>query len=172
MFSKRLTLTGLTSIALACASLGAASVASATSLERLDFNQIVDRAALCVHGEVTDIAYETVGGTVYTLTTFDVKSAAFGDPGDTVVVRTAGGNAANFAVPAASVTAGTPRFFTGSDAILFLEGGADAYEIVGFSQGVFAISGDGAAANVRLPGAAEGRVSVEDALDIIRTRRN
>jgi len=167
VFSKRLTL-GLASIALA----GAATAASATTLEKLDFNQIVDRADACVHGVVSNVAYEQVDGAVYTLTTFTVSEAAFGDPGATVTVRTAGGNASNFAVPAASVTAGAPRFFTGGSAILFLEEGANAYEIVGFSQGVFNVGGSGAAATVSLPGATDGRVAVGEAMDLIRGQRN
>lgn len=111
-------------------------LARATTLARMDVRELATRATYVVRVRSRDAASRMEGGSVWTLTTFEVLEAWKGDPPRTLCVRLPGGEAAGMRV----VVEGAPRFATGEEAILFVAVRKDGQAgILSWSQGTFRI---------------------------------
>jgi len=163
--SKSKWMMGLVSVA----SLVAASTAGATTLSKLKFDEMVNAASVCVMGDAVSSSQETRNGQVVTLTTFNVTKTAFGTPGSTITVRTAGGKTTMGRLSVSEVVAGSPQFFSGTDNVMLLslDAASNEYSIVGFNQGLFPVGNS----TVQLPQDAGGQMDVDEAIDLIRQQR-
>ncbi|MEM1192808.1 MAG: hypothetical protein AAGH42_05375 [Pseudomonadota bacterium] len=146
--------------------------AHADVVGKLKFDEIVAQSSACVVAEVTNIEYGRDEAGIYTLTTFSVVKVAFGDIGDTITVRTAGGRYKQGKISGVSVASGTPIFFNGRKSMLFLSESTSggAMEIVGENQGLFALvpSNDNF---ISMPSSMGGVTSVDVIIDRARSRR-
>ena len=120
--------------------------ASATTVIRLNFDQIVNKADVILSGRVINQenrVIETAGKKVpYTYVTLSVDEKLKGTfKGDTYTLRFKGGN-----IPEKNLTlhvGGMPTFKTGQEVFLFVrESTALPSPIVGFSQGYFHVTQD------------------------------
>ena len=148
--------------------------ASATTLNKLSSQEMIESASSCVIADVVASTQEKRNGQVVTLTTFNVSKTAFGSTDQTITVETLGGRSNVGRLKTASVFAGSPRFFMGQEALMLINQNADSgnYSLVGFNQGNFrvteAVQGR---RTVRLPEDLGGTVSVEQALVTLATER-
>lgn len=161
-------------IAFAAATLGAAALVtpvSATTLQRLEFDQVVDSASVIVVARATGSTSAMVNGELVTQTTFSVSDVASGKAGKRITVSTPGGKIRGGKVRMGEVVAGVPVFPQGSSALLFLQERADgSYGVVGFNQGAFGAFEDGGESYVRLPGSARA-ITTSEAVAQIKSRR-
>ncbi|TDF42273.1 hypothetical protein EYS14_05445 [Alteromonadaceae bacterium M269] len=150
------------------------SLSSATTLIQQSFDDMVQSASACVVAEKVSVEYLDVQGSMVTLTTFQVNDTAFGEVGETIVVRTAGGVKKRGKISTAEVVAGSPRFFDNSQSLLLLNenNGTNDYSIVGFSQGVFNVVETAQGALVNMPENLGGSLSVDEAVDMMSARRS
>lgn len=164
---------GLISAGLLAGSMALASMsASATTLEKMKFDEIVMKSSACVVGEVINIQYGQDQDGIYTLATYAVSKVAFGDIGDTITVRSDGGRVKKGKLAFAEVNAGSPMFFDGTKAMLFLSEGANgSFRVVGYNQGIFPIDTQNNA-RVSMPQSFGGISSVDSILDRARARRS
>ncbi|MEO1149696.1 MAG: hypothetical protein AAFW83_01785 [Pseudomonadota bacterium] len=138
----------------------------ATTMSRLSLGEIAQSSSACVIGEAIGVEYGRDVNGVYTLTTFRVTKSAFGDAGDTIVVRSAGGRYQTGKVSLVSVTASSPSFRVGDQAMLFLTDASDGnYAVTGFSQGAFAVRERNGASIVALPTDMGGATGLTSAID-------
>jgi len=151
-------------IGVACLT-GAAVVAHATTVQRMDKAELVSRSQLVVHGTV--IANEVVyddgpngPGNVRTITTIEVSESLKGNAGATVTVAGFGGQVGNFIYK----LPGTPEFRVGDETIVMLSkpvpnqpnmksffaplGKDGALMVSGFSQGHYTVHEDAALGKV------------------------
>ncbi|MBF7073513.1 hypothetical protein ISG33_08910 [Glaciecola sp. MH2013] len=158
------------SILFAFAVLSLSTYSSATTLAKMDFEDMVKAASACVVAEAMDVTYTQEQGGMVTLTTFKVMDTAFGDTDKTITVRTAGGMRSNSKIQMTEVVAGAPRFFKNAQSMLLLSehGNSGHFNIVGVSQGVFPVAN----AVVSLPESMGANVSIDDAISLINERRN
>ena len=127
--------------------MGAPRSASATVLVAADLSELVASAAVIVHGRVVNTEAQWLEGRrgIETLVTLEVEDALKGASIREVTFRVPGGQMG----PYRSVMPGTPSFGEGDEVIVFLGGSGPAIpHLVGFSQGVFRVSGDGEAGRV------------------------
>lgn len=152
-----------------------ASQATATSLSPLDFNELVNQASACVVASAESVTTEFRNGQTYTLTTFRVTKSAFGNVGQNIVVATAGGERKMGRLQIAEVNAGSPRFFTNQENLLFLsEANAQGtYDILGYNQGRFVVYENANGVDmVTLPTGDGSRITLDNALSVISDTRN
>lgn len=157
---------------LAGGAIAAASMpASATTLVRMDFQELVAAAEVVVVGEATASRTEETAEGVRTITTFEVDSAVVGAPGGTVEVATPGGSIQSGRFKLRIADAGAPLYILGSEALLMLDANAgDAYSVVGYSQGSFAVFDTPRGESVKLPDN-ENPETVAEAADRIRAEK-
>lgn len=148
----------------------ASTIASATTLIKMELDDMIQAASACVVGEAVGVEYVEDETGVATLTTFRVTDTAFGNIDQTFTLRTAGGKRQNTKISTTEVVAGTPLFFENSQSMLFLSenSGTGDYSIVGFSQGIFPVIDS----VVTLPESGAENISVDDAVDLMSERRN
>ena len=121
---------------------GAASL-TATTVIPPTFDQLVEQAQVIFHGTVTKLNSEWIGEGgqrhIVTYTTFKVKDALKGAPGQTFTMRTFGGT-----VDGESMTIGdAPTFAVGDEDILFVENnGSQVIPLVGIMHGRFHVRKD------------------------------
>ena len=152
--------------------------AGATTVEAVDFKELIHTADACVVGTVAATRTETVDGQVYTVTDFAVGEVGFGDVGGTVSVRTMGGEVSRSMFPVSEVVPGSPRFLSGQEYFLLLDDApslAPGYSAIGATDGfVPAGTFEGAlpmvGGRVNLPGLGNG-LDAEAALDIVTSER-
>ncbi len=152
-----------------------ASQVSATSLSKLEFNDMVVQASACVVASAESATTDFRDGQTVTLTTFRVTKSAFGNVGQTITVETPGGARQMGRLNVAEVNAGSPRFFNNQDNLLFLSeiGDQGAYNIMGYNQGNFVVRENAAGENVvRLPLAQGSQLTLDNALSVIADARN
>lgn len=160
-------LTGMAALGLA-----AASMSSATTIEKEDFRDLVQSAHACVVAETVSIEHVMENGAPVTKTTFTVTETAFGTTPETITVTTPGGRISSATVPMGEVNAGIPRFLNGTSAVLLLqEGGQGDYSVSGVNQGVFDMRPSPVGLVVRMPAPQGGVMSLEDALNVINEAR-
>lgn len=150
--------------------LATSTLLSATTLVKMEFDDMVKAASACVVGETIDVKYINDQGGMATLTTFRVTQTAFGNVGETITVRTAGGVRQSTKISTTEVVAGAPKFFENTESLLLLNenDGTNDYNIVGFSQGVFPVVDS----IVSLPQNVGNNLSVDSAISIMSARRN
>lgn len=172
MFKRKQSFGLIAAVAIGAATMATSSV-HATTLKKLKFEEMVAASSACVVGEVAGVSYETTDQGTFTLTTFDVKSAAFGAPDATIVVRSPGGRISNSKISVSEVVAGSPRFVLGGEQMLFLAENSSTsdYSVVGFSQGIFPVRETAEGMMIELPAALGGMSDVDNALDRIRVQR-
>lgn len=148
------------------------SIASATSLIKQDFNDMVKSASACVVAEKVKAVYLEEQGSMYTLTTFKVSSTAFGDTDETITVRTPGGAKKLGKLSTTEVVAGAPQFFYQQESLLLLnEMSSGQYSVTGFSQGVFPVLDTPQGDMITLPEDLGGQTELDEALELIAERR-
>lgn len=119
-----------------------AASASATTLIRLDDDQLIDESALIVTGSCTKVRQEWRQGMLLTLATIRVDRTLKGKAVSEVTVMIPGGVDFNRKVPVAVTFPGAPTILPAERALLFLEpAGTEPGEmaITGFSQGKLSI---------------------------------
>lgn len=138
----------------------------ATTMTRLSLSEIAQSSSACVIGEAISVNYGRDANGVFTLTTFRVTKSAFGDAGNTVVVRSTGGRYKTSKLSVVAVTASSPSFMVGDQAMLFLTSASDGnYAVTGFSQGAFAVRQRGGQSLVALPNDMGGATGLTTAID-------
>ena len=117
----------------------AAVVANATTLARLNFDDLAQQAAAVARLRCISSESHWDRGEIWTETQFEVVELNKGTLGGTVTVRMLGGRAGNFY----SRVDGVPAFRAGEEVYLFLWGKpGEPYRVLGWSQGTFRIAHD------------------------------
>jgi hypothetical protein len=135
---------------IAVVSLTIASPARAIVYVSTDFPTLVAEARAIAVGRVvaTEARWTDGRRAIETLVTIEVEQYLKGDLGQSVTLRTPGGQVG----PYLSVMPGAPRFAEGDDVVLFLVGDAPALpHVLGLGQGVFRIVVDPAGRRVVVP---------------------
>ena len=108
------------------------------TLERLSFDDMVQKATAIVRGTVTSSSVARQGPLIYTHYTIQVTERFKGPAGTSVAIVVPGGTLNNMR----QSFAGTPLFHTGEDYFFFLwTGSSGLTQILGLTQGLFAVSG-------------------------------
>lgn len=161
------------------------SVAQATVLAELSFDQRVDAAEYIVRGTVVDVWTEVDGnGLVWTRVQLDVAESLKGPAGDTLVLSEPGGTYGSIR----TVVAGSAVFSVGEEILAFAsERGEGRIQLMGLSRGKFILRLDPVSRSMVaqqwappgnqpydhrfVPPPREGsRVFLDDMLDDIRAR--
>lgn len=128
-------------IGLLCCGLVLSSIATATSIRKLNFSQLVDESELVVYGRVLDTHSYLMPsrGWVLTDTHIEVMNAVKGQVGSVVTVTELGGVVGDIgmAVP------GTARFQRGEEAVVFLKNVGGKWRTAGLIQGKFPVVNEG-----------------------------
>lgn len=126
--------------------------ASATSLQKLNLEALVEQSKSVIVGEAKSSRTERTDQGVMTYTEFQVKDEAFGDAGATVTVTTLGGRYQIGKFKLAETWPGSPTFSSGERVVLFLQDSRfGEAEIVGYSQGAINVVETGSGEAVRSP---------------------
>lgn len=162
---------------LAALAAGVTSVTSmpvyATTLEKVEFTDLVDQASVIILGRAVDADVTTVNGELVTRTTFSVEDVAAGDVGPTIMVHTPGGSIKNTKVRMGEVHPGVPVFARGTSAVLLLKSNnGDAYSVLGYNQGVFSVFNDGGVPSVNLPDGDDKPVAASRAMRQMQEMRD
>ncbi len=142
---KPKTLSNLLGIALIVAIL--AAPAFATTVMKMDLEQLVKRADLIVQGQVQSIAsqWDEQRHLVFTYISIRVDDPLKGERRQSVLIRQVGGIAGTIQMS----VAGLPRFKSGETAIVFLKRQDDStFQVVGMNQGLYEVVEDFAVSNV------------------------
>lgn len=149
-----------------------ATSASATTMIEMSLEDLAADAAIVVVGDVVDTAFVKKDGGTYTEATINVSDAVVGSPASQITVSVPGGLSKHGKFQVYESSAGAPLFVRGGEALLFLSAvEAGQYEVVGFSQGAFAVSTSVEGKIVRLPdndGNAETLVSAKQRIRAAR----
>ncbi|HEV8132610.1 MAG TPA: hypothetical protein VGQ81_15295 [Acidobacteriota bacterium] len=128
-------------IGLLCCGLILGSIATATSIRKLNFRQLVDESELVIYGRVlyTHSYLMPSRGWVLTDTRIEVLSPIKGRVSSVVTVTELGGVVGDIgmAVP------GTARFERGEEAVVFLKNVGGKWRTAGLIQGKFAVVDEG-----------------------------
>ncbi|GJL92264.1 hypothetical protein [Hyphococcus sp.] len=132
--------------------ISAVTPATATSLQKLRLDDMVDQSSSVVVGEAMSSRTERTDAGVFTYTDFRVSDAAFGDMGGTVTVTTLGGRYQIGKFKFAETWPGSPHFSAGTRFVLFLqESQLGQAEVVGYSQGAINVVESSDGDSVRTP---------------------
>ncbi len=116
-----------------------ASVAGATTIERMSLAKLSQAAPLIVRARCTGNSVALDAGEIWTFTSFQVEETWRGDALPQITVRLLGGTMGNIT----SHVSGVPQFRPGEDVILFLQPTARGdFSVVSWRQGTFRISRD------------------------------
>lgn len=121
------------------------SAVSATTLVELSFEELTDQASDIVHGTCTGVQGVWVGRSLVTLATISITETLKGGASSELTLVLPGGADMNRPVPVAVTWPGAPVVMPNDEMVLFLEQGIavkDAYSIVGYSQGKYAVVRD------------------------------
>lgn len=136
----RLLVIGLMGLALTAGTLFASTFLSA------EFKEVVSEASTIVRGRVTDVrALRSSAGDVESVVTIAVETALKGSADAFVAMRVPGGTIGRYR----TVMVGAPVMQVGEQAVFFLKRGpGNSLWPVGLSQGIYRVSGPGAAGSV------------------------
>jgi hypothetical protein len=116
-----------------------ATVCGATTLARLSLEQLAVAADAVARVRYTGAESRWEGGSVVTVTTFDVVETMKGSLPSQISVRVPGGRVGHLIV----TIDGTPRFAAGHDVIVFLErAAAGGFSVTGWVEGTFRVTTD------------------------------
>ena len=124
-----------------------AAPAFATTVARLDMEQLVQRADLIVQGHVQSVysQWDEARRLVFTYISIRVDEPLKGERRQSVLIRQVGGTAGTIQMS----IAGVPQFKSGEMAIIFLKRQGDStFQVVGMNQGLYEIIDDFAVSNV------------------------
>ncbi len=129
----------LTRIAFLCACL--AISASATTLELLGFDGLIDKATHVVRGRIGSCEGAYRGSIIYTQCSVEILETLKGTPATQTRVSVPGGRVGRIR----QSIAGAPQFRVGSEYVLFLWTSPSGFtQVMGLSQGKFEVQGSGA----------------------------
>ncbi len=117
----------------------------ATTLVELSPAEMTAEAAAIVHGTCTDVRSTWIGRNLVTLATISITETLKGGTGSELTLVLPGGVDMSRPVPIAVTWPGAPVVRPDDELVLFLEQGTavkDAYSIVGYSQGKYAVVRD------------------------------
>jgi hypothetical protein len=121
---------------LALAALGGSLPLAATTLERLNLTQLIDRSNGIVRGKVTDARTELRGRIIYTKYRFQVTDRAKGDAAGWIEVAAPGGTANGLK----QTFPGSPRLALNGEYVVFLwRGPSGMIQVLGLAQGLFEV---------------------------------
>lgn len=126
--------------------IAAPALLQATTLARLSTEQLVAQSSDIVIGTVASLRSVWVDRTLMTLATVSVSESLKGSGTPEIVVAIPGGIDTSREVHVAILYPGAPMMSLDEEVVLFLNTEspvADAYSIVGYSQGRFAVVHDG-----------------------------
>jgi hypothetical protein len=121
------------------------AIAPATTLIKMSIEQMTARASDIVIGTCTEVRSAWVDRRLITLATISVSESLKGEARKELTLVLPGGVALDRPVPIAVTYPGAPVIMPSDDVLLFLERGAPVLEglqVVGFSQGKYAIVRD------------------------------
>lgn len=124
-----------------------AAPAFATTVTKLDLEQLVQRADLIVQGQVQSVycQWDEDRRLVFTYIAVRVDEPLKGEGRRTVLIRQLGGTVGTIQMS----VAGVPQFKPGQMAVVFLKSQDDgAFQVVGMSQGLYEIVDGYAVSNV------------------------
>jgi hypothetical protein len=139
------TLSNTIAIALMTAIL--AAPAFATTVVKLDLEQLVQRADLIVQGQVQSVytQWDEERHLVFTYISIRVDDPLKGERRRSVLIRQVGGTAGTIQMS----VAGVPQFKSGEMALVFLKRQDDStFQVVGMNQGLYEIVDDFAVSNL------------------------
>jgi hypothetical protein len=145
MTDNKTTLRNVIGITLMAAIL--AAPAFATTVARLDMEQLVQRADLIVQGHVQSVysQWDEARRLVFTYISIRVDEPLKGERRQSVLIRQVGGTVGTIQMS----IAGVPQFKSGEMAIIFLKRQGDStFQVVGMNQGLYEIIDDFAVSNV------------------------
>ena len=116
------------------------SSVGATTARFLSRPDMVKESDLIVLGRVVETRSVWIDRDLVTLATIEVSETFKGGPVSRVTVTLPGGIDANRKFPIAMTWPGAPRLEVREEAVVFLTGEGDGYQIAGFSQGKFSVS--------------------------------
>jgi hypothetical protein len=119
----------------------------ATTVEKLDLEQLVKRADLIVQGQVESVysQWDEQRRLVFTYISIRVDDALKGTNRQSVLIRQIGGTVGTVQMS----VAGVPQFKSGEMAVVFLKRKDDStFQVVGMNQGLYEIVEDFAVSNV------------------------
>jgi hypothetical protein len=129
-------LRSLTSVVVAAALTIAVGTVSATTLERLSLDEMIQKSHLIVRGKVLGGTAVQRGSMIYTVYRVEVTERLKGQCPAVVEVQVPGGTYGRLR----QTFAGTPRLEAGTDRVLFIwTGKSGIHQIIGLSQGLFDI---------------------------------
>ena len=136
----RLLVIGMMGLGLTAGTLVASTFLSA------EFKEVVSEASTIVRGRVTDVrALRSPAGDVESVVTIAVEAALKGSADAFVAMRVPGGTIGRYR----TVMVGAPVMQVGEQAVFFLKRGpGNSLWPVGLSQGIYRVSGPGAAGSV------------------------
>lgn len=118
-----------------------ASIASATTLMRVELPRLTDAAELIIYAKCVDRESRWENGSVWSFVDFRIIETLKGAmvAGEKIRVRLAGGQVGHLQTR----IDGVPEFFMGEEAVVFLERtAAGDYGVTGWTQGTFRVSRD------------------------------
>jgi len=124
-----------------------AAPAFATTVARLDMEQLVQRADRIVQGPVQSVyaQWDEARRLVFTYISIRVDEPLKGERRQSVLIRQVGGTVGTIQMS----IAGVPQFKSGEMAIIFLKRQGDStFQVVGMNQGLYEIIDDFAVSNV------------------------
>lgn len=124
-----------------------AAPAFATTVARLDMEQLVQRADVIVQGHVQSVysQWDEARRLVFTYISIRVDEPLKGERRQLVLIRQVGGTVGTIQMS----IAGVPQFKSGEMAIIFLKRQGDStFQVVGMNQGLYEIIDDFAVSNV------------------------
>lgn len=125
--------------------LGMPAFLQATSLARMSTEQLTAQSSNIVIGTCTKLRSAWVDRTLVTLATISVSESLKGDAAEELTLVVPGGVDASRAVPVAVIYPDAPFVGLADNVLLFLDGNApvaDAYAVVGYSQGKYSLVSD------------------------------
>ncbi len=133
------------SIFLGLALLVIASPLFATTVLKMDLQDLVTASDSIIQGRVESVETRWENKLAYTYTSVVVDEGMKGGPRRAVLIRLPGGKVGSLKVH----VAGMPQFKTGDSVILFLKGRADGtFDVVGMNQGKYDIEQNTATAHI------------------------
>jgi hypothetical protein len=119
--------------------LSTAAAIRATTLARMTLDQLTAAADAVVRVRCVDVQSRWENGGIWTVTSFDVIETMKGPLPTRITVRLPGGRVGHLT----ATVDGTPRFNTGDEAVVFLEGShAGGFSVAGWVEGTFRIRRD------------------------------
>jgi len=120
---------------------------SATTVAKLNLEQLVQRADLIIQGQVESVysQWDDQRHLVFTYISIRVDEPLKGERRQSILIRQVGGIAGTIQMS----VAGVPEFKNGQMAVVFLKRQDDStFHVVGMNQGLYEIVGDYAVSNV------------------------